>query len=107
MSQHHRKSKHSTHAPKRRREISARLPLQCVNCPHMVTRDHQWQVGHIRDAMFGGSIQDPSNVGPSHTWCPECRKRCNQVAGGRLGAAVTNSRRVVRKAIENGRRSWL
>lgn len=102
MSRHHRAQKHTTHLPKRRREIEARLPLPCLNCPHPVMPEHSWQVGHIVDAMDGGTSANPNNVGPSHAFCPWCRKRCNQVAGGRRGAAVTNGRR--RASL--GRRVW-
>jgi len=98
MSRHHRAQKWSTHAPKLRALIKPRLPLPCLNCPHLVLPDQQWQVGHRRDAALGGKAK-PSNVGPSHTYCPTCKKRCNQVAGGRLGARIVNGRRQASKDI--------
>jgi hypothetical protein len=81
--------------------VAARLPLPCVNCPHVVLPEHSWQVGHIIDAAVGGQ-PTPTNVGASHAFCPWCKRKCNQSAGGRLGAAITNSR----KAHAKGRRAW-
>lgn len=92
MSQHHRAQKWTTHSPKLREKIKPRLPLPCVNCPHLVTREDRWQVGHIRDAATGGRPVI-GNVGPAHTFCEVCGKACNQVAGGKLGAAIVNGRR--------------
>lgn len=98
MSRHHRRQKWTTHAPKLRALIKPRLPLPCLNCPHPVLPDQQWQVGHRIDAARGGR-PTIRNTGPSHTWCPTCQHRCNQVAGGRLGATITNSRRQAAKDI--------
>lgn len=98
MSQHHRRAKASTHHPKLRAQIKPRLPLPCVDCPHPVMPDDAWQVGH-RIPLSRGGKTTPANTGPSHTFCRACRKACNQVAGGRLGATVTNSRRQARKDI--------
>jgi hypothetical protein len=98
VSVHHRRQKWTTHSPKLRATITPRLPLPCVNCPHPVTPDQTFQVGHLRDAARGGR-PTVANTGPSHTYCPACRKRCNQVAGGRLGAAITNGRRQQAKDI--------
>jgi 5-methylcytosine-specific restriction endonuclease McrA len=98
VSQHHRRQKWSTHSPKLRKKIAPRLPLPCLNCPHPVMPTDTWQVGHVIDASRGGRAVI-GNAGPSHAWCPTCKKRCNQVAGGRLGATVTNSRRQARKDI--------
>lgn len=92
MSRHHRAQKWTTHAPKLRKLIEPRLPLPCLNCPHIVTRDQRWQVGHRLDAARGGK-PTIANAGPSHAWCAACGKRCNQVAGGKLGAAIVNARR--------------
>lgn len=98
MSRHHRAQKWTTHMPKLRKMLEPKLPLRCLNCPHPVTRDQRWQVGHILDAALGGKAK-ASNVGATHAWCPTCLKRCNQVAGGKLGAAVTNSKRAKRQDI--------
>lgn len=92
MSGHHRAQKWTTHSPKLRKVIAPLLPLRCLNCPHLVTPDQRWQVGHRQAASLGGR-PTIANAGPSHTYCPACRKRCNQVDGGRLGAAKTNARR--------------
>lgn len=95
MSQHHRAQKWTTHSPKLRKKLEPQLPLPCLNCPHPVMKTDKWQVGHRVDAARGGK-PTIGNAGPTHAWCPACRKRCNQVAGGRLGAAVTNARRARR-----------
>lgn len=84
--------------PKLRAVIKPQLPLPCVNCPHQVTPDQPWQVGHRRDAARGGR-PTIANTGPSHSWCPSCKRRCNQVSGGRLGAAIANSKRQASKDI--------
>lgn len=98
VSRHHRAQRWTTHAPKLRKAIQPRLPLPCVNCPHVVTPDQRWQVGHIRDAALGGR-PTRTNTGPAHEYCAACRRRCNQVAGGRLGATITNSKRQAAKDI--------
>jgi hypothetical protein len=92
MSKHHRAQRWTTHSPKLREKIAPRLPLPCINCPCPVMPTDKWQVGHRLDAALGGK-PTIGNTGPSHAWCQTCKKRCNQVAGGRLGAAITNGRR--------------
>lgn len=101
MSRHHRAQKWTTHSPKLRAKLKPQLPLPCVNCPHAVMPDDEWQVGHRQDAAFGGR-PTLANVGPSHSYCRACRKRCNQVAGGKIGAALTNGRRKASRGI----RAW-
>lgn len=95
MSRHHRAQRWTTHSPNLRKKIKPQLPLPCVNCPHAVLPEHSWQVAHRRDAALGGRPTQ-ANVGPAHSHCPWCNKRCNQVAGGKLGAAITNAKRAVR-----------
>lgn len=85
MSQHHRRQKWTTHAPKLRVQHAATLPRQCIDCGRIVTALDQWQVGHIRPAMHGGQPTF-ANTGPTHT-------TCNRKSGGKLGARVVNSRR--------------
>jgi 5-methylcytosine-specific restriction endonuclease McrA len=100
MSRHHRASKHTTHAPKLREQIEARLPLPCVeNCGHPVERGQAWHVAHLIPASQGGRTI-AGNVGPAHA-------RCNLRAGGKLGAATSNRRRASARTLEAGRRSWL
>jgi hypothetical protein len=107
VSQHHRKQKWTTHSPKLRKLITPLLPLRCVNCPHPVTEDMTWQVGHRLDAALGGT-PTMENAGPSHTMCPWCKKRCNQVAGGKLGAAMTNrAKQAEQPDSYRGRRRWV
>jgi len=96
MSQHHRQGKHTTHAPKLREQIEARLPLPCVEgCGEPVMAGQAWHVAHLVPASQGGQTV-ASNVGPAHA-------RCNLKAGGRLGARTSNTRRLA----ETGRRPWL
>jgi len=73
--------------------------LPCVNCGQpVILGRHKWQVGHRRDAATGGKPK-LSNVGPSHckTFDQQGRtvwpRNCNQIAGGKLGATITNGRR--------------
>lgn len=83
MSQHHR-AKHWPKVSKKARErVAATLPAPCVECGHMVTASQRWHVGHRRPLAQGGDVND---YGPAHS-------RCNEVAGGKLGAAVTNAKR--------------
>lgn len=98
MSRHHRAQKWTTHSPRLRKLITPQLPLKCVNCPHAVTPDQRWQVGHRQDAARGGE-PTPANTGPVHEHCPHCRRACNQHAGGKLGASITNSKRQAAKDI--------
>ena len=105
MSRHHRAQKWSTHSPKLRAKLQPQLPLPCVNCPHPVMPGDKWQVGHRQDAALGGR-PTIGNVGPSHTYCQYCRKRCNQVAGGQLGARIANGNRTRRRNETNGIREW-
>lgn len=104
MSRHHRAQQWSTHSPKLREKLTALMraaggALPCVECGHPVLLGvHRWQVGHRRDAMDQGK-PTLANVGPVHcksfdklgrtTW----PRNCNQKAGGRRGAAITNGRR--------------
>lgn len=100
MSQHHRRTKHTTAAPKLREQIERRLPLPCVEgCGQPVERGQSWHVAHLVPAAAGGTTT-AANVGPAHA-------RCNLRAGGRMGAAVTNRRRSSAAAAAQGRRSWL
>lgn len=108
MSRHHRAQKWTTHAPKLRATITPQLPLPCIDCGHPVTPDQKWQVGHRLAAGLGGR-PTRANTGPSHTYCPACNRKCNQSAGGKLGAAVVNAKRKSeseRTQAEAGRRSW-
>lgn len=103
MSQHHRAQKWSTHQPKLKAQLTAQLAaaggLPCVNCGRPVIHGvHKWEVGHRRDAARGGrpTLQ---NVGVVHrkTFDQQGRtiwpRNCNQIAGGKLGAAITHGKR--------------
>lgn len=97
MSRHHREQQWSTHSPKLRAQIKPMLPLPCVECGHPVLPHHQWQVGHVRDAGEGGRPV-LGNVGPVHVRSEHWPRNCNQIAGGRKGAAKVNApRRAARR----------
>lgn len=91
MSAHHRAQRWTTHAPTLRKKITAMLPRPCIECGQPVTRDQDWQVGHILAAALGGR-PTMRNVGPVHT-------TCNRRSGGRLGAQIVNAKRQASKDI--------
>lgn len=107
MSRHHRAQKWSTHSPKLREKLTALMranggALPCVECGRPVLLDvHRWQVGHRQDAGKGGAAT-LGNVGPVHCKSFDERGRttwprnCNQIAGGKAGAAITSARRRAR-----------
>lgn len=99
MSRHHRAQQWTTHAPKLRAALEAQLPLPCMDgCGAVITREtprDAWQVGHRQDAARGGR--------PTVTNTGAILRTCNNRAGGKLGAAVTNSRRAQR---DQGIREW-
>lgn len=64
---------------------SKRLPLPCRRCRRPVQPSQRWHVGHVQDRSLGGS-DARTNQWPEHA-------RCNERAGGQLGAAITNARR--------------
>jgi len=103
MSQHHRDARWSSHSPKLRAVIAAALPLPCVDCGRPVLPEHKWQVGHLPGVDIGSSgslsIED---VGPSHSKSDLWPRNCNQIAGGKLGAAKTNARRTNKQQLPKG-----
>lgn len=105
VSRHHQAQRWSTHSPKLRKVIAPLLPLRCLDCPHPVSPDDKWQVGHRQGAADGGP-PTLANTGPSHSWCPYCKRACNQSAGGKRGAKVTNAQRRRRSNSSKGLREW-
>lgn len=82
-----------------RPRIAAQLPMSCIDCGRPVYPDQAWQVGHILSASRAKAmgwtrqqIDSPSNLGPSHTKS-RGQRACNQIAGGREGAKLTNAKR--------------
>lgn len=99
MSAHHRTKAWARVVRIVRPAIKARLPQPCVDCGKPVYPDQRWQVGHIVSAMTGKSmgwtpdqINDPTNLGPTHAKGPG-QRACNQIEGGKLGAAKTHAKR--------------
>lgn len=99
MSQHHRRTKHTTHAPELRAKLERMLPLPCQEgCGKPVLPGQSWHVAHIVPAAQGGRTT-AANTGVAHA-------ACNLRSGGRLGAEITNRRRKATKQADNGRRQW-
>ena len=92
MSRHHVEQQWSTHSPKLRAMIKPTLPAPCVECGRPVLPEHKWQVGHRLDAGEGGR-PTLANVGPVHVRSELWPRNCNQIAGGRKGAAKVNGTR--------------
>ena len=67
-------------------------PVACWRCGRPIHPGQPWDVGHINDS----ATSDLEDLAPEHrhgtTTCIGNRR-----AGGRLGAAVTNGRRVERR----------
>lgn len=94
MSQHHRSGGWtSSDLRKWKPRIAATLPAPCVDCGHPVMPGTSWQVGHIIPVHHPSSPGNvASNLGPSHSnKSGPGGRSCNQSAGGRMGAAKTNS----------------
>jgi hypothetical protein len=113
MSQHHRNggwtSKDSAHW---RPIIEASLPAPCVDCGRPIHRGDKWQVGHrvskAEAAAMGWTKAQSNraeNLGPSHTKAPG-QRACNQIAGGKLGARITNTKRRTERADERQEPGW-
>lgn len=75
---------------KARDTVRAMLPAPCWRgCGKVITRDwpeKDWHAGHVNGRAEGG----PDNV---TNYLPECRW-CNLSEGGKVGAAITNGKRV-------------
>ena len=98
MSQHHRKSKHTTAAPSLRAQLQRALPLPCVECGNAVLPGQAFHLAHIVAAMDGGRTT-PQNTGVAHP-------RCNLKSGGKRGAALVNKRKRTEGQAAKGRRAW-
>lgn len=76
---------------KLRQALGNTLPAPCWRCGKTVQPGDSWHVGHIQDRSDGG--QDDARLITLAEVAVECA-RCNLSAGGKRGAAVTNSRKV-------------
>lgn len=97
MSRQHHTAEWSRFTRRARPIIRAMLPLPCVDCGRPVLPEQTWQVGHIVAAAHGGTMS-LDNVGPSHGG----KGGCNQRAGGRIGAQLSNARHRAEKDL----RAW-
>lgn len=83
MSANHRTPEYFRLARQVRRILGPRIAkgqhVPCVDCGRPVQRGQRWDVGHIIPG-----INTLPNLGASH-------RRCNRSAGGRMGAAATNT----------------
>lgn len=102
MTAHHRTPEWGATTRRMRPIIKAALPARCVDCGRLIYPEQKWQVGHIVSAAHGiragwttAQINDPSNLGPTHAKGPG-QKACNQIAGGKLGAQISNAKRVAK-----------
>ncbi|MBK8445414.1 MAG: HNH endonuclease [Micropruina sp.] len=59
--------------------------LACSRCKKPILPGQSWQVDHLIPREFGGMELGLGNTWPAHS-------RCNTSAGGKRGAAITNSR---------------
>ena len=76
---------------------AARLPLPCRRCRRPVYANQRWHVGHVVDLARGGAEDDVANQWPEHA-------RCNESAGGTLGAQRSNARKTDLTARRDQRR---
>lgn len=92
MSAHHKTSAYLAFSKRMRKVFAPQVAAgnaYCGRCGHPITEGQAWHVGHILDDALGGS-DTPENVRIEH-------KRCNESAGGRLGARIANDKRRPRK----------
>lgn len=77
---------------------ATKLPLPCSKCGRPVLPTQRWHVDHVIPRWAGGAL-GPENQWPAHG-------ACNEGAGGKRGAQITNARRsstVARMESERGR----
>lgn len=80
-----------------RAQVKTMLPAPCTRCGGLVTEDMDWHADHITERTFGGG--GGGNLGPAHAGC-------NTAAGGKIGAAITNSRRITPDVIRERTAKW-
>lgn len=87
MTAHHKHPEYVKNARLVRQQTNARLArgdlVRCIRCYRRIEQGQAYDVGHRIDASRGGS-HALTNLGPEH-------RRENRSAGGRLGAAATNT----------------
>jgi len=112
VSEHHRTPEWQRTVRVVRPRIAKTLPAQCIDCGRVIMPGDRWQVGHrvpVAVAKAQGwttaQINDPSNLGPSHAKAPG-QRACNQIAGGKLGAKVTQAKAVVKREASKRMPSW-
>ena len=65
---------------------ATRLPRPCHLCGRIVDGTTPWVVEHIIERARGGALTDRNNQAVSH-------RSCSDRSGGRIRAALTNSRK--------------
>lgn len=77
----------------------------CIDCGSVISPHESWQVGHrLSASRYPEFALEEWNLGPSHGGRGRGRK-CNQKAGGTMGAKVTNAKKK-RKSQGGGMIEW-
>ena len=77
-----------------------RLPVPCSRCGRDVTPDQAWQLDHLTArAIDPAATWTTGNLWPAH-------RRCNESAGGRLGARRRWGARMERRDTGPPSRPW-
>jgi hypothetical protein len=110
MTAHHRTPEWSKTTRTIRPRLQASINaggVACIDCGRPVMPGQRWQVGHVVSVVqaraAGWSVaqmNDPSNLGATHAKGPG-QKACNQIEGGKLGAAASNKKRKEEKRFPN------
>lgn len=82
-----------------RAKVRAMLPAPCHRCGGIITRadpESSWHADHTTERMYGGGDTD---LAPAHAGC-------NTSAGGKIGARITNSRRVTAETVRERTVKW-
>lgn len=112
MSEHHRTPEWQRTTRANRPRIAKTLPAQCIDCGRVIHPTDRWQVGHrtpVAVAKAQGwtvaQINHPSNLGPTHAKAPG-QRACNQIAGGKLGAAKVKAQVAASRERSERRPAW-
>ena len=100
MSRHHDAWRNGE-GKRQRARIAALLPQPCCRCGGVITREMDWEADHLIPLarIPAGSTVPPGTIRPAH-------KACNRSAGGKQGAAITNSRKKRATNEPKGIREW-
>ena len=112
MSAHHRTAEWQAVVRAQRPRLKATLPAPCIDCGRVIRPGDRWQVGHrvpVAIAKLQGwtvtQINSPSNLGPTHAKAPG-QRACNQIAGGKLGAAASRALTTAKRESSKRMPAW-